>query len=122
LYRVEPPIRLSRDLLTRGIAYKLQEQAYGGLPAAMARQLKSLVETPGKDVAPPHRVPALRPGTRLVREWHGRTHHVTVLADGFHYDGERYRSLTEIAHRITGAHHSGPRFFGLRTRRLVAGS
>jgi Protein of unknown function (DUF2924) len=54
------------------------------------------------------------PGTRLLRERGGRTHTVIVLDDGFAYDGERYRSLTEIARRITGAHWSGPRFFGLR--------
>jgi len=56
----------------------------------------------------------LKPGTRLLREWGGRTHTVIVLDEGFEYDGERYRSLTEIARHITGAHWSGPRFFGLR--------
>jgi hypothetical protein len=56
----------------------------------------------------------LKPGTRLLREWGGRTHSVIVLDGGFEYDGSRYRSLTEIARRITGAHWSGPRFFGLR--------
>ena len=58
-------------------------------------------------------VPALRPGTRLVREWNGRTHVVDVSEDGFVFDGKTYRSLSAIAKRITGAHWSGPRFFGL---------
>ena len=66
--------------------------------------------TSGVDVvASPH----LRPGTRLVREWNGRTHVVDVSEDGFAFDGKTYRSLSAIAKRITGAHWSGPRFFGL---------
>ncbi len=56
----------------------------------------------------------VRPGTRLVREWRGRTHVVTATESGFDYDGEAYGSLSAIAQRITGAHWSGPRFFGLR--------
>ena len=55
----------------------------------------------------------LKPGARLVREWRGRTHTVTVAEDGFEYAGTRYPSLTKIAKKITGAHWSGPRFFGL---------
>ena len=56
---------------------------------------------------------SLKPGARLVREWHGRTHTVTVTEDGFEYAGTSYPSLTMIAKKITGAHWSGPRFFGL---------
>jgi Protein of unknown function (DUF2924) len=56
----------------------------------------------------------LKAGTRLIREWRGVTHAVLVQADGFEWNGRRYRSLTIIAHNITGAHWSGPRFFGLR--------
>lgn len=55
------------------------------------------------------------PGTRLLREWQGRTHHVTVLANGFEYGGKTYRSLTAITRHITGSPWSGPQFFGLRT-------
>jgi len=58
----------------------------------------------------------LKPGTRLLREWGGKTHTVIVLDDGFEYDGERYPSLTQIARRITAAHWSGPRFFGLKSQ------
>ena len=58
---------------------------------------------------------ALSPGTRLLREWQGRTHHVTVLASGFEYDGQSFRSLTAIARAITGTAWSGPLFFGLRS-------
>lgn len=58
---------------------------------------------------------SLSPGTRLLREWQGRTHHVTVLAEGFEYDGKAFRSLTAIARTITGMAWSGPLFFGLRS-------
>ena len=61
---------------------------------------------------PPTRVP-LCPGTRLLREWNGRQHFVEVVDKGFVFDGKTYRSLSAIARRITGAHWSGPRFFGL---------
>ena len=59
---------------------------------------------------------ALKAGTTLVRQWRGHTHAILVREDGFEYEGERYRSLTVIAERITGAHWSGPRFFGLSKR------
>ena len=55
----------------------------------------------------------MMPGVRLVRNWRGKAHTVLVLENGFEYAGERYRSLTEIARRITGSHLSGPRFFGV---------
>src|SRR6267154_4823123 len=58
----------------------------------------------------------LKPGATLVRQWRGHTHTVLVREDGFEYDGRRYRSLTVIAERITGAHWSGPRFFGVSKR------
>jgi hypothetical protein len=63
---------------------------------------------------------SLKPGTRLVREWGGLVHTVTVLEDGFDYAGQRHRSLTRIASLITGAHWSGPRFFGIRKPRSAA--
>ena len=57
----------------------------------------------------------LKAGTVLVREWHGVTHRVTVLDDGFDFDGERFRSLSEIARKITGVRWSGPLFFSLKS-------
>ena len=59
------------------------------------------------------RVASLKPGSKLVREWRGRTHKVIVLEDGFEWKGTRWRSLSVIARKITGVHWSGPRFFGL---------
>ena len=113
LYRSEPP-RISRDLLIRGVGYRLQEIQNGGLGKSTRRKLKTLAKmfrTEGR-VAPDPGL-SLKPGARLVREWHGRTHTVTVAEDGFEYAGTTYPSLTKIAKKITGAHWSGPRFFGL---------
>lgn len=113
LYRSEPP-RISRDLILRGIAYRHQELKHGGLGKTTRRKLKTLEKmfrTTGRLGPDPGL--ALKPGARLVREWHGRTNTVTVTEDGFEYGGTSYTSLTKIAKKITGAHWSGPRFFGL---------
>jgi Protein of unknown function (DUF2924) len=112
LYRGQPP-RLSRDLLIRTIAYRMQELAYGGLSKATQRKLAALtreLKVNGGVVVTPDL--SLRPGARLVREWRGRTHTVVVTENGFEYAGKAL-SLTKIAQVITGAHWSGPRFFGL---------
>ena len=113
LYRGQPP-RLSRDLLIRTIAYRMQELVYGGLSKATQRKLDALtreLKLKGSIAVTPDT--SLRPGTRLVREWRGRTHTVVVTEAGFEYAGKTFPSLTKIAHAITGAHWSGPRFFGL---------
>ena len=116
LYRREPPVGLSRDLMIRGLANKMQERAYGGPSPSMSRRLNTLAgefEKGGPSFDPGV---VLKTGARLVRQWRGHAHTVLVLADGFEYEGQRYRSLTMIAARITGAHWSGPRFFGLIKR------
>jgi hypothetical protein len=108
-----------RDLLIRGITYKLQERAYGGLSTATARKLEqAAADPPGRGAAKPAPPIALKPGTRLVREWRGVTHMVLIHADGIEWRGQRYRSLSVVAREITGARWSGPRFFGLRQRPL----
>jgi hypothetical protein len=116
LYRRAPPLRLSRDLLQRSIAHRMQEEALGGLSTAAQRQLAALARSLAADGKQRPVTPAvnLKPGTTLVREWHGRTHTVIVQEKGFEHEGKHYTSLTQIAHLITGAHWSGPRFFGLR--------
>ena len=124
LCRSEPP-RVSRDLLMRAIAYRLQELAFGGLPKWARQRLAGSAigsdpSDPGEQ-APKAAEPRLRPGARLVREWRGRTHAVIVLGDGFEFEGRPYRSLTQIAREITGAHWSGPRFFGLKDRKRPTG-
>src|ERR1700730_10269833 len=119
LHRMPPPMRLSRNLLTRGIIYQLQERAYGGLSKAAARKLEQAAAgPPSRGAAKPTASVSLRPGTRLVREWHGDTHTALIHADGIEWRGQRYRSLTVVARKITGARWAGPRFFGLRRRPL----
>ena len=118
LYRMAPPMRLSRDLTVRGIAYRLQEKAHGGLSrATLARLAQSAGTTDGAGEAGGSQRGAFvtpKPGTRLIREWRGVTHAVLVHADGYEWQGDKHRSLSMIARAITGAHWSGPRFFGLR--------
>ncbi len=114
LYRAHPPKRVARDLLMLGVAWKVQEKAYGGLGAAIKRRLADLAKTMKQDGdLARSRVARLKPGVRLVREWRGQTHTVAVLEDGFEWQGKRWRSLSVIAREITGSHWSGPRFFGL---------
>ena len=113
LHRRPPPHDLTRDLLLRGIAHRLQELAFGGLSPAMARRLA----TSGAPITATRtrraKVGRLKPGTVLVRGWQGRTHTVVVRDGGFEYRGRLYRSLSVVAREITGAHWSGPRFFRL---------
>ena len=114
-YGRPPPPRLSRDLLLRAMAYHAQEQACGGLSKAARKRLSRFAEAKGDRSALPKPTPLrLKPGTRLLREWRGEVHQVTVLEDGFEHRGSRYTSLSQIAREITGARWSGPRFFGLR--------
>jgi Protein of unknown function (DUF2924) len=113
LYHSEPP-KISRDLLVLALGYKLQEIEHGGLGKSTRRKLQTVANALRKTgrVGPLPSL-SLKPGARLVREWRGRTHTVTVTEDGFEYAGTNYPSLTKIAIEITGAHWSGPRFFGL---------
>lgn len=106
------PRRISRAVLLRVISWHLQAQAHGGLNRAVLRQL---APSPGDPVNRSMRGQRpLAPGTRLLRDWQGETHTVEVTAEGYLWRGERFRSLSVIATRITGTRWSGPRFFGLR--------
>ena len=118
LHHMQPPKSLSRDLLLRGITYRIQEIASGGLSKSVLRKLTGA----GPEATSEHRrraAPrtAVKPGTRLVREWNGQTHTVLVNADGVEWRDRRYRSLSVVAREITGAHWSGPRFFGLTSKK-----
>lgn len=117
-----PPKGCGPQLLQLAAAYAMQEKAFGGLNAATRRALASEKKPDGGVADQPSRRPtsgpadarrSLKPGTRLVREWNGRTHHVEVVADGFVWNGKTHRSLSSIAREITGTQWSGPRFFGL---------
>jgi len=103
------PKNLSRTFMRRFLAFEIQARRQGGLPA---RVLRELTRDVGKRPQP--KTPALKPGGRLIREWNGVSHVVDVMEDGFDWRGTRYRSLSAIAREITGAHWSGPRFFGLK--------
>jgi len=123
LHRTGPPLGLSRDLLIRALANQLQEQSYGGVSRVLRRRLQSLAAASDKATMAVDPGVVLKAGTTLVRQWRGHTHTVLVHKDGFEHEGQRYRSLSLIAERITGAHWSGPRFFGLTKRvRALAGA
>ncbi len=121
MFGVSVPRGLSHDMLIRGIAYKIQEQAHGGLSQATKRKLKTIAtqleDDSGKEFVPGL---TLKPGAKLIREWQARAYTVTVLDDGFEYNGKRYGSLSMIAREITGARWSGPRFFGLKKDKVDA--
>ena len=116
LHHSGPPLGLSRDLIIRGLADQLQLRAHGGASRALQRRLRTLAaefERGARSFDPDI---VLKTGATLVRQWRGHTHTVLAREDGFEYEGECYRSLTVIAEQITGAHWSGPRFFGLTKR------
>jgi len=104
--------RVTISLLRPLLAQRLQERRHGALPALIARELLRVVSA-RTDTAPHRRGIELTPGTRLVRDWNGNTISVDVLVEGFAYDNRTWRSLSEITRHVTGAHWSGPRFFGL---------
>jgi hypothetical protein len=114
LYRTEAPVRIGQILLLQAVAYRLQEKALGGLKPSTRRLLERTAED-SFHRRTPSEAPATRvtPGSVLIREWHGISHRVTVLADCVMLRGTRYRSLSEVARKITGTRWSGPRFFGL---------
>jgi hypothetical protein len=111
-----PPKSLSRRLLEYAASYHVQAKIHGDLKPAVRRKLLRAAGSQLGSVngaAGRKRPGALTPGSRLVREWHGRCHTVEVAEDGFLYAGRRYRSLSEVARTITGTRWSGPRFFAL---------
>lgn len=112
------PSNLSSKLIRRAVCHQLQMSEFGGLPCALAKQLKGAFENELKDVKTPFTpLPVqLKTGTRLLREWNGRSYEVDVIDNGFIWNNNTYKSLSAIAQEITGAHWSGPRFFGLTGR------
>ena len=102
------PKGVSQTLMRRFLAIAIQTRRYGGLP----KRVQTALCQP-QDQISRIKSPGLKSGGRLLREWNGTTHVIEVSADGFVWKGTRYRSLSAIAREITGAHWSGPRFFGL---------
>ena len=122
LFAAAPPNN-SRAFLEQRLAYRIQELTYGGLSKPVTRLLDALAdEVEGKKVRSTvisdPRNPVI--GTRLVREWDGVEHVVTVLQGGFDWQGRRYKSLSAIARDITGTQWNGYRFFGLRENKRAA--
>lgn len=112
---VQLPKQVSRELLVLSLACELQAAEFGGLPRGLQRQIDTLagdLKRSGKiDGNAPIRI---KPGTRLVREWQGERHEVTVLEKRFAYKNKQFDSLSEVAREITGTRWSGPVFFGLK--------
>jgi hypothetical protein len=113
-----PPSHLNKPILVPLLAYRLQEQAFGGLKPAYKRRLRQFAESfernPSRELKTVSSSTRIKPGTRLIRQWDDQTHQVTVAEKDFEYRGERYKSLSEIARMITGTRWSGPLFFGLK--------
>ncbi len=109
----KPVPRVRRTLLRLALAYELQAAVHGGLSRRSEQRLAYLA---GKNSVPD----APRPGMRLMREWNGTLHTVTIDEDGLiHWEGKTWRSLSEVARAITGTRWSGPVFFGLKQRRAA---
>jgi hypothetical protein len=135
LLRSAPPDHLSRPLVLRLLAYKLQARVYGDLDRETARYLEQierarLEQRKREDASQRKAVPSvppvpvsrgLKPGTLLAREYGGQMHRVKAGPDGFVWNGVTYASLSEIARLITGTKWNGPRFFGLRDKPAKAG-
>ncbi len=122
------PPQYNREVLVSRLAHRIQELTHGGLSQQARRHMDRLLEDAGYDeLGRPPAKPvrgkrdAMAVGTRLIREWDGQRHEVTVVQGGFEYRGQRYRSLTAIAEAITGTHWSGPAFFGLKRRQTTGG-
>ena len=104
----EAPTALSKDLIARALAYLTQEERLGRLSPRLLRLLASISKTGS------HRTRHLKVGSVIVREYQGRLHEVTVVPNGFYWQGHVYSSLSTVAQKITGTNWNGPRFFGLR--------
>lgn len=113
LFDKEPP-GFSRNYLINRLAYRIQELAYGGLKPATRTRLDALADALDPKAARKRVVDGPVVGTQLIREWRGVENMVTVLADGFEWEGRRYRSLSAVARAITGTRWNGLVFFGVK--------
>lgn len=118
-----PAPNVPSGLLRRFVAQRLQEKRHRGLPVLVSRELDAIAAAGLGNASNSGPVPPviIRPGTRLIREWNGKTISVTAAEQGFEYDGKQFSSLTQIASEVTGTHWSGPRFFGVTKRRSARG-
>jgi len=112
MFAAQPPAVLPKDLLARMIAYRIQEEVFGGLHPDAVKLLSHRERGEKPNIEMKRR---LKPGTVLVREYQGERYTVTVVPDGYVWEGTTYPSLSTIARAITGTAWGGPRFFGLRS-------
>lgn len=113
LFKRPPPAYASQSLMVQALAHNLQERTLGSLKLRVRRALAQAYKELTSDKPPGSTKPGslLKPGTRLLREWHGDTYEVVVLEDGVLYQGQHYGSLSEVARIITGCNRSGHKFF-----------
>jgi hypothetical protein len=116
LFGTDPPKAFGPDLLRRCLAHRIQTDAYGGLSRPTQRLLDRMAQGTGaRSDANNEMSRRIKSGSEIVRTWKGRSYRVTVMHEGFAYEGKTYPGLSEIASLITGTRWNGPRFFGLRT-------
>jgi hypothetical protein len=116
LFPNPPHPKMRRELMIPVLAYRIQEQAYGGLSQETLTKLRQLAREFERNPSALATMRRIKPGTRIIREWDGDAHEVTVVRDGYSYRGQQYESLSAIARKITGTRWSGPVFFGLKPR------
>jgi hypothetical protein len=122
LYQKAAPTGIRREIMVPFLAYRIQENAFGSLKPDACAELRRIARAlDGNELS---RQPVVRSrlktGTRLFRQWHGQTHEAFVTEGGFEHRGAVYRSLSEIARKITGTRWSGPAFFGLKKTTSVS--
>jgi hypothetical protein len=123
LYGKAPPPEIRRELMVPFLAYRLQEKQYGGLKASTRSELRRIAR--GLEKKPSVELcirPRIKPGTRLCRRWRGKMHEIFVTESGYEYCGVGYRSLSEVARKITGTQWSGPAFFGIKKVKSAPGN
>jgi hypothetical protein len=123
LYRRAAPNGIRRERMVPFLAYRMQENAYGGLKPATRSALRRIARGLERSTASTELIlrPRIKLGTRILRHWRGETYEVVVTRLGYEYRRASYRSLSEIARQITGTHWSGPAFFGLNRSGAVRG-
>lgn len=116
LYRKPAPTGFKKDLMVPFLAYRMQEIAFGGLKPSTRSELRGIARRMEKPSSTNQQIcrPRIKSGTRILRKWRGETHEVVVTDSGYEYRRASYKSLSEIARKITGTRWSGPAFFGLR--------
>jgi Protein of unknown function (DUF2924) len=123
LFKNAAPLRIRREIMVPFLAYKIQENAHGGLKTSTLRELRAIAADLDKVPSSTRSTirSRIKPGSRLLRPWRGQTHEVFVTESGYEYRGVSYGSLSKIARKITGTRWSGPAFFGLNNAKTVRG-